>query len=167
MGTAPQTSIASREAGFPGQLVGRGHVIEPMTSAEASASIPFGVMVKNGGLKITATTSKLAGVVAHNHAYNVDSELDANGLRPKATFGLVRKGEVRVLLEENVAIGDAVRVRAVVAGAEKAGAFRTTADSTDCIDISAFASWRSAGSAGGYATLSIDMDNANLAEADA
>lgn len=164
--TAPQTSVASRRAAVPGQLHGSGHVIEPCTSTEASAGIPAGVMIKNAGLLLTATDNALLGVPVFNHYYNRESELDSDGYQPKATFGLLRKGRISVLLEENVAVGDPVRVRAVVAGAEQAGAFRTSADGTDCIDISAFASWRTAGSAGGTAELEVDMTNASLAEAD-
>jgi hypothetical protein len=111
MGTAPQTSIVTRDAGVPGQLHGSDHKIEPMTSEEASAGIAFGVMVKNGSANgsnllcklLTATTNKLAGIVVFNHDYNRDTELDTDGLQPKATFGVLRQGQIHVLLEENVA----------------------------------------------------------------
>lgn len=171
MGTAPQTSIASRVAAVPGQLHGSGHIIEPCTNEEASAGLPFGTMVKNGtaqnlGKLPAAITDKLAGIVVFNHAYNRDTELDSDGIQPKATFGLLRKGQISVLLEENVAVGGAVRVRCVVEGDEQKGAFRTTEDATDCIDISAFAQWRTSGSAGGTAVLEVDMTNAALAVAD-
>ena len=172
-GTAPQTSIAARDAGMPGMLTGSDHVIEPCTNEEASASLPFGVMIKNGtaganllGKLLTATSEKFAGIVVHNHAYNRDTEVNATGMMPKSTFGILRRGQIHVLLEENVAVGDAVRVRCVVSGGEQAGAFRTTADSTDCVDISLYAQWRTAGSLGGTAVLEIDMSGAGLGDPD-
>lgn len=171
MGTAPQTSIADRVAGVPGQLYGSGHKIEPVTNEEATAGMPFGIMVKNGTAarlaKLPAATSdKLAGIVVLNHAYNRDTELDTDGIQPKATFGILREGCIHVLLEQNVAVGDAVRVRAVATGAEQAGAFRATQDTADCIDISDFASWRTGGTSGGTAVLEINMTGASLAVAD-
>lgn len=175
MGTAPQTSIATRAKAVPGQLYGSGHVIEPATNEEASAGIAFGVMVKNGTAGsnpnlvklLTATSEKLAGIAVFNHYYNRDTEVDTDGLQPDAVFGLLRKGQIWVKIEETVAVGDPVRVRAVVAGAEQAGAFRTSADSTDCFDISTFAQWRQGGTASeGVALLEVDMANAGLADPD-
>jgi hypothetical protein len=143
---------------------------------EASAEMLFGTMVAQGdsakGAKLIAGTAAqaaptLLGLVVHGHHYAQPLELGESGLKPGVTFGLGLRGRFFVRVEQDVAPGDDVRVRVVAAGAEVKGVFRATADSTDCVDLSALARWRSEGEAGGIAVLEIDMTNAALAVADA
>lgn len=145
--------------------------IDSFVSEEASAEIPFGVMVKqgtadNGALKLTATSNKLVGLVVHDHSYAKDTELGSTGLKPKTTLRVMTKGRAWVTVEEAVTPASAVKVRAVAGGSEVAGAFRDTADSTDCIDISAFARYLTTAGAGELALLDLDMSGRNDAVAD-
>jgi hypothetical protein len=162
---------------MPGDASGHKNV-RSYVSEESSAEIPFGVMVVEGTDGATqallphtsaaASEQIMLGVVQHSHYYAKDIELGDVGLKPGATLGVRTHGTILVLIEENVAIGDDVRVRVVATGDEQAGAFRTTADDTsDCVDISAFARWVSAGTAAeGFAELEIDMTNRASAVAD-
>lgn len=143
--------------------------VESLINSEASAEIPFGVMVGNGAsegeaLKLATTADALAGIVLRSDAYDIPNELGDTGLKPTVVMSVLTRGRCWVPVEEAVAVGGAVRVRAVVVGAEVAGKFRTTADSTDCIDISAFARWVQGGSS--LAMVEIDMLMANAAVAD-
>src|SRR6185436_6128826 len=145
-------------------------------SDEASAEIPFGVRVCNGtselGVKLLNTSAaamatELRGVTVFGHSFDKPNELGDTGLKPKTAFNILSKGRIYVQVEEAVAIGDDVRVRAVAAGAEVKGAFRATADGTDCVDIAAFARWIRGAEQDGFAVLEIDMTNAALDVADA
>lgn len=140
------------------------------TSEEASAEIPFGLMVQvsttnsdYGAKLITGTGNKLLGITVRAHDFS-DTDLGVTGLRPGSTFGVARTGRWFVVLEENVTPTSAVRVRC--AGTGTIGAFRTTADSTNCLDLSPFAKWvRTSLAADGVGELEIDLTNAALAVA--
>jgi len=134
-------------------------------NAEASAEIPFAVMVKQGTdphevLKLTAITNKLAGIVVFNHSYAKPNELGETGLKPKTAFNILNKGRIWVRTEEAVTQASAVRVRAIATGDEVAGTFRTTADANDCVDISKYARFMKAADADSLVELEIDMTNA-------
>jgi len=173
----PQTSVTALTRGYAGMLVDTSYHknTRSYVSEESSAEIPFGVMVVQGTADNQAllphtsaadNEQKLLGIVQHSHAYAKDQELGDDGLKPKVTMGVLTHGRILVPVEEDVAPGDAVRVRVVVSGAEQAGAFRTAADGTDCIDISSFARWTASGTAAGVAELEIDMTNRAGATAD-
>jgi hypothetical protein len=150
--------------------------IDSFVNAEASAEIPFGVMVCQGAtdkaaLKLNTSAAAMAGdvllgVVVHSHAYAVSGELGTTGLKPGVIMSVLRKGRVYVQVEEAVTPASAVKVRAVAAGAEVAGAFRDTADSTDCVDCSSFCRYRTTAAAAGFAELELDMTGRNTAVAD-
>lgn len=181
----PQTSVATRMtvglAGLIGNLEGMAHAtVVSATSTEASAEIPFGVMVQrgtpDGSAKLLSSTAAamaannlLLGVVTHAQGYAEPQELgdtDAGGLKPGTTFGVLLKGPIYVVPEENVTPASDVRVRVVVTGNEVKGAFRATADASDCVEISAFARWMETGLAGSPTLLYIDMTNVALTTAD-
>lgn len=175
------TVEAAPDFGVPGDIAdlwtAKNGARDSATSEEASASIPFGVMVIRGtgdhGAKLLHTSAAaveqlLLGISVRSHDFAIGSELDTDGkLKPGATFAVGRTGRYKVLVEDAVSPGDPVRVRAVVAGAEVKGAFRTAADGTDCVDISAFAQWRTSAGIGEVAVVEIDMTNSALAVADA
>lgn len=177
----PQTSVTTTPAkGVPGQIADLGSALGCVTRSkineEASASIGFGLMVgkgtaDDGVLKLATTADVLEGIVvfAQNYRRSCDGDtgqLDDNGLTPKTRFAVLEVGEIWVQPEGNVAPGNEVHVRAVAAGAEKAGAFRATADGTNTIDITPFARWLSTGTSSIPAKLQIDLRNAALATAD-
>jgi hypothetical protein len=170
------TVLAEMKIGIPGQLATehdeRTADIVTRTSEEASASIPFGVFVQKGTddgdvKKLTATTNKLIGIVVWEANFAPVYQVDSVGLKPGVTMSILRKGKIIVVPETDVvAHTSEVHVRAIVAGSEVAGAVRATADSTDTIDITAFATWLTSATAGNPAVLEIDMANAALAVAD-
>lgn len=174
----PQTSVSVKQTkAFAGMLVDASAcVVDSFVSEESSAEIPFGVMVCQGsadnGAKLLNTSAAamaadvMVGVVVHSHAYQKTNELGTSGLKPKATLGVLRRGIVWVTVEEAVTPASAVKVRAVAGGSEQAGAFRDTADSTDCVDISSFARYRTTAGAGELAQLEIDMTGRNTSVAD-
>lgn len=173
----PQTSVANPAIAVDGMLADDGPKnILSKINGEASAEIPFGKMVARGSaddevLKLAATSDKLVGVVVFGQAYaktagGATLELGTTGLTPNTLMDVLSEGRMYVFPEEAVTPTSAVRVRAVAAGAEVAGAFRATADSTDCIDISKFARWLTTGSSTVPAVVEIDMRNAALAVAD-
>lgn len=171
------TSKASAIEGMPADASALTRDVATYISEEASAEIPFGVMVcrgstdeDNGALLLNTSAAAmeqlLAGVVMWTDVYAKPSELGDTGLKPGVTLNVLQRGRIWVRPEDAVDPGDAVRVRCVVAGSEVKGAFRSAADSTDCVDISSFARWRSSAGAGELAILEIDMTNAKLADAD-
>ena len=170
---AQQTSVSESPAiGFAGQLADTSNKRSlSKYNDEASAEMPFGIMVVKGtdeddGVLLCHTSAAVSadimqGVVMHSHAYAKDTELGDDGLKSTVSLDVLTHGRIYVLPEEAVTPGDAVRVRVVTAGAEVKGAFRTTADSTDCVDISSFARWVRGGSSTVPAILELDMTAAN------
>lgn len=175
----PQTAVtAAPLVGRPGEpadehTARNGRVVSAK-QAEASAGMIPGIMVQKGtgdyDVKVlTATTNKLAGVTVRTHDISdLDFDITGNtGYKPGASVPIARTERWFVKIEENVTPTSDVRVRCVAAGSEVAGAFRATADSTDCIEITAYAKWvRTALAADGVAELEIDMANADLGVAD-
>jgi hypothetical protein len=116
--SAPQTSVSvSTDIAFAG-MAGDNTTEDPRSylSEEASAEIPFGMMVAAGttegnALLIAANTDVLLGVTRHHHGYAKTTELGTSGLKPGVTLSVHTEGPIWVLVDESVAVGDAVRVR--------------------------------------------------------
>lgn len=163
----PQTSVlAALPVAFEGDLADDWTVengaIDSVTSEEASAEIAFGLALKKGtasdsALLLTAITEAVTGIAVREDDFSKPDQLGDTGIKPKVTFRVLRFGRIRVLPEAAVTEASGVFVRAVATGGERAGAFRGTADGTDTIDISAFASWRSSGSSTVPAILEINL----------
>lgn len=159
-----QTSVLDQHAvAFAGMLVSsQNNDVQSYVSEEASAEIPFGVMVKQGTaddqtLLISAQADVPVGIVVHSHAYAKDEELGSTGLKPEVEISVLKRGVIWVTVEEAVTPASVVRYRAVVSGVEVAGAFRDTADSTDTIACTTFARYLTSADADGLAQLEIDM----------
>ncbi len=168
--TAQQTSVtATMATAFAGMLADSNDMkrASSKVSEEASAEIPFGVMLcrgtdkDNGALLLNtsaaAMASAMVGVVVHDHAYAKDVELGDTGLKPKVSLNVLTHGRIYVQPEETVHPGDAVRVRAVATGDEVFGTFRTTADAADTVNITSFARWVTSGTSSTPAVLELDM----------
>lgn len=172
---AGQTTVTKNPAvGLPGSpsdlATSDGEGIISGTSEEASAEIVRGLVVQAtttnsdyGAKIITATTNKLLGIVLRSNDAS-DTELGATGWKPGATFPVGRSGRYFVVIEENVTPTSSVRVRC--AGTGTIGAFRATADATNCLDITPFAKWvRTSLAADGVGEVDVDFTNAALAVA--
>lgn len=158
------------EAAYPGMRSGMNkNRVTPGLNEEASAEMRWGIAVKQGtddagALLLTATTNKIKGLVQSTHAMAKETELGDTGVKPDAVFDCAEEGELYVLTEEAVTPASDVRVRCVAGGGEVAGAFRATADSTDCILLK-HCKW--AGTyASGYALLKFDFRNRDQGTAD-
>lgn len=109
-------------------------------NGEASANLPFGVMVKQGAseakcLLPAASTDKLLGLVVSD--FSIDSAgLASNGaVIPKAMASVARKGAFYVLPEQDVAEGDDVYVRYTAgSGALTVGRLRKDAGGVAQVD---------------------------------
>jgi hypothetical protein len=170
-----QTTVKSAPAvGLPGTpsdfATSDGEGTVSGTSEEASAEIPRGLVVQvsttnsdYGAKLITGTTNKLFGIVMRSDDMS-DSDLGSTGYKPGATFPVGRKGRFFVTIEENVTPTSSVRIRC--AGTGTIGAFRATADATNCLDCTPFAKWvRTSAAADGVGEVEIDFTNAALAVA--
>lgn len=159
-----QTSVADGQS-----LPFAGVIIEKLsehsaTSSEVSAEIPFGVMVQRGAsddlalLLAGAAATDLIGVVAHSHAHAKDLELGTTGLKPKATFSIMRIGSLWVTVEDAVtAFTTAVRCRHTAgAGGTVLGAFRGAAVAGETFLLTG-AKWLSSASGGARAKLEVNM----------
>lgn len=174
---APQTTVAlAPDIGVPGQIADFQGLDDAMvmsvTSKEASAAIPFGVMVKQGtldddALLMTAAANKLKGVSVHANDFARNSELTSSGIQPGATFGALFEGPILVLPEAAVTPASNVHIRfSANGGNTQPGAFTPTADTGHTIDASAFCRWLTSGSSTTPAVLFVDLANAALAVAD-
>jgi hypothetical protein len=124
----------------------------------ASPVIGFGLAVAQGAQEneckaLTAVTDKVIGVALFTHADNPNNGVA--GYKAQSAVSVLRRGVVVVRVEEAVSAEDPVFVRAVAAGTEKAGAFRKSVDSTDCIAMPG-CKFLTAAAAGGLAFVQID-----------
>jgi hypothetical protein len=153
-------------AGFAGQKVGNGSFdVEPMRNGEASAEMAFGIAVKHDSTTderdaelFTAVTGEaLAGIIIHSHSYDVDNQLGDDGVLPTYEIQVARRGRLLVPCEDGCDVGDPLFIRAVATGAELQGALLASADASDCIDMTGYATWRTSAAAGALAELEFDF----------
>lgn len=82
---------------------------------------------------LAATSDKVIGVSVFSHADNINNGVE--GYAAQSAVNVLRSGSIWVKVEEAVTPESAVYVRAVATGSEVAGAFRTTADGSDTIQL--------------------------------
>jgi hypothetical protein len=169
--TTKQTSVSgTMTVAFPGMLADSTYVKQGTTrnNREASAEIPFGVAVVRHGTaeadgallphtSAAASAPIFAGITYHTHFHEPVTELGDVGMKPGVEMDVLEIGHVWVLPEESVTPGDAVRFRAVATGGEQAGRFRTSADTTDCVNVSSCCRWLTAGGPSTPAKLEINL----------
>lgn len=144
-----QTSISRQAVAVPGLLADNTRAKDCLTAAseEASAQIPFGVMVKRGTadsgvLKLTSTSDVLAGITVFGQSYSHATtfaleDVGTTGLQPGCILNILNKGTIYVPVEEDVTPADRVFVRAIATTGEVAGAFRASVD-TDALVVADF-----------------------------
>ncbi len=98
-------------------------------NAEASAGIPFGLMVKRGTdenevVLISALADAMDGIATFGHSFAKPQELDTDGIQPGTVFDVLQRGRIYVAPEADVARTDKVYVRMLTGdAAEPAGSF--------------------------------------------
>lgn len=167
---------------YNGVLVGKAddHDIVTFKNVEASASIAFGraVVFKLSSpatdldvLLPAVETDTVAGIVIKLDQYSraftttdkdgasvTVGELDGTGLRPGTLMACLRRGKIHVIVEDTVAVGDRLWVRAVAGGdPEFLGGLLNADDSTDTIDCTKQGVFLTSASAGGIAVLDVDF----------
>jgi hypothetical protein len=154
---------AAPAAGFPGMKADSGEDdCRTFAQAEASAELPFGVMVAQGGTADKAilpvdANSRFVGVVIHSHEYVPGTDMGTTGLKPKVAMAVMNKGRIWVKVEEAVAVNDRAYVRHTSgAGGTQKGAFRKSADTATAVAVPG-CRYLTAASANGMAILSVDM----------
>ncbi len=173
MGTPQETVADAPNYGLPGQIAGPDADVDTVLNEETSAPIPFGRVVQLGTLenraKIpSAKTDKLIGISCFAHGYQRDTELTSLGIVAGTHFGIVTRGYVWVMPEEDMVPGDDVHARVTANSAKAPGMIGTTDDGAKTIDISAFAQVKTAGgpTSGQPMKLWVDFNNAALAVTD-
>lgn len=172
-----QTTVADKlPIGVAGQLAdlytAKHGDVRPVYNEEAAAHIPFGIMLKRGTADDTAklpTTAAdvLAGVAVFNTLFDRPLQIDDNGLLPGVSFGVLRKGRILVITEDNVTPASEVHFRIVVSGGNtQLGKFTGTAEVGKTVDVSAFCRFTSSGNAGEPVELEVDLTNSAQAVAD-
>lgn len=160
--------------GFPGMIsdASDSDDIRSYVSAEASAEVPFGQMVKQGAtdrafLRLTSgTTQAILGVLVQSQGRAKPTELGTTGLKPKMTGGIMRRGRCWVTIDENVTPASPVRVRVTDTGGT-AGTFRTSSSAGNTVLISSWARFTGTfTAAGGVAELELDALNSVVSTAD-
>ncbi len=142
------------DVAFEGMLADSGK-IDALSKITEGASLEFGLgcalgTSDNQVAPLAAIADKFAGVVIHRHR-------EEGELGDKVSVSVLRKGRIYVKVEEAVVKGDPAFVRAVAAGAERAGAFRKSADGTDTIDLTGKAEFVTSADAGELAVLDINL----------
>lgn len=166
---AVQTSYAdSVDTGFSGQLADDGeHDIIAMTNDEVSAEIAFGRAVKFNSTSVATSaalpsdeSSIIAGIVVHSHRYLPTTELGTTGLKPGVILNVLRKGRIKVTVEDAVQVGDRLWVRGVAGGdPEFLGGLLPADDGTDTVDCTNQGVFLTEASAGALAVLEVDFTN--------
>lgn len=168
---APQTSVpAQQEVALPGSDCETSVPGQSGYNAEASASIPFGIVVKAGAaagalLLPSGSGDEPEGIVLYSSAYDSSglpgSDLDSTGVKPKARISYKVRGIVWVKPEAAVSPGDPVFARhSTGAGGSQKGALRSNADSATAIDLGKRARFLDSSAAnGGYSRVRFDFRN--------
>lgn len=138
------TSYAEQGRAFAGMLADiRDSETDSYVQGEASAEIPFGVVVAQGtasavdgtpddAILMVDANSKIVGVHLHSHAFTkntVDAQVGDTGVKPENLISVLREGRVYAVLEGTCTKGAQAYVRHTAgAGGSQKGALRADAD---------------------------------------
>jgi hypothetical protein len=140
-------SYSEQSRAFAGMKrdIREGDVVETYVQGEASAEIPFGVVVAEGTASTTEGTpdkailmvdanSKPAGVLLHAHNYDRETQVGSTGVKPTNLISVLKRGQVYAVLEGTCTKGAAVYVRhGTGAGGSQKGAVRADADTATAV----------------------------------
>mgnify|MGYP000349526829 CR=1 FL=1 len=152
-----QTSYSLSITGqYAGDLADTGDAILRTARNSLSTTVPVGVMVAagstDGDFRACAATRAFLGVVVNDQT----TESSGSGVLAYEKANICSKGVIWVTTEETVSPTTAVRVRLTATGGEVVGAFRATADSTDCALVPN-ARWLTTTSGAGTAQLELNF----------
>lgn len=159
---SPQLSYSRTQAvAFAGMKVDlTDDYVRSYANTEASAEMPFGVMLALGtgeqdAILPASGTAKLIGVLLHSHDYG-DRDVGTTGVLPKGALSVLSRGTVWVTVEEAVAVGDRPFIRfATGAGGSQKGAWRKSADTATALELKG-GRYVTAASANGLAQVEFD-----------
>lgn len=136
-----QTSYsASPAAHFAGQLANSMNIgCESMING-SGGDLPFGIaVVRTSTYNVFDTVQSaddvVTGVLVHTHARKPSGLTGTNGVEDTGQASVVNLGDVYVLPEQTVAVGDPVFVRFSAGVGEQLGAFRKDADTSDAREL--------------------------------
>lgn len=153
--------------GFEGMLASTINAqVRSFFSGEASAEIGYGRLLQQGtndtqAKILSATNNRIIGVSVFTYAREPGPV--SGGIIPKDPVDVLKEGEIWVICEDAFTKSSTVYARAVATGDEKAGQWRASADSTDCIVVYG-AHFLNSGAAGALARLYFNLE-AHLAGA--
>lgn len=175
MGAVQTSYTVAPAAAYAGMLADdTENDIMTMNNAEASASMPFGIVVcfkpsptTDKDATLPASGGKLAGVLVHSHDYErtftlpdgtTAGELDSTGIKPGAEIAVLWRGTVWVKVQQAVAPGDRLFVCHTANTVYTAkGQVGNADESTNTIDATAIGRFTSSAAAGGFAKLQVDF----------
>lgn len=156
-----QTSYSATPAApFAGQLANNMNVGCDSLKNDSGAALPFGIAVMRTGDDtfdvIGSDSDVVAGVLVHTHAYRPNGLSGTNGLDDGDVANVLSFGDVYVLPEQSVSVGDPVFVRFSAGVGEQVGAFRKDADTADARELEG-AEWVKGGSSTSPAILRLRL----------
>lgn len=166
-------SYAEQAEGFSGQLsdIGMPKRVESYVQGEASASIPFGVVVVQGTEGADGSADKAilpvdansvpVGIVLHSHTYDPRRQLDTTGILIKEMMSVLKKGRCRVYVEGTVVKGAYLYARYTASGGNtQKGALRADGDTSKALACRGIIAAESITGAG-IIQVDVDIDAGN------
>jgi hypothetical protein len=152
----------SMKNAYAGMLADTGFKHTVSLVSEEATSFPHGVALVRGTAEDQALlptgAAKIRAIAQHSHSNEVGGD-DANLIDDERVFNGLAVGRIHALVEEAIAIGDAVYVRVSAGTGTQLGAFRNDADTASCLLASGMR-WVTAGDADNPPILEIDADAA-------
>lgn len=151
----------------------REDTVETYVQGEASAEIPFGVVVAEGtastvegtpdkAILMVDANSKPAGVLLHAHNFDRETQLGTTGVKPANLISVLKKGEVYAVLEGTCTKGGQVFVRHTAgAGGSQKGAVRADADTASAV-LCRGLSFAETKASNGDGLVKLDVDMLNI-----
>lgn len=148
---------------FPGFVI-RVDLEESATNAEASAEIAFGKAVIADtvnlvdGVKLPSANNQVVRGIAYRRQHIGSPEEYGTGVKPGATFMILRKGRIQLPLEVAVTARNTRGfVQAIANSPRTVGTIQPSADSTNTIDTTVNISIEDVGAVGAMVEVEVDF----------
>lgn len=151
-------------ASFPGSVL-QELLSEAVVSTEASAEIAYGkavildtVNTRNGAELPTANNQVIRGIAMRSHSIGTPEEYGTTGIKPGASFKILRRGRIMLPLEVAVTLkGTRGFVQAIGSTGRTVGTVQPNADSTNTIDTTPNISFETLGAIGDMCEVEVDF----------